>query len=112
MRGEIVSDPGLGFEGGRSLSGIGRIVGRGFSSFRGFGGKGIFRVGGEENVSDLEFGLAGMLGQEFGNERLDEGMEGVVAVGDGGEQVGFDHFAEELAHAGVVEAKRGCDLGG
>ncbi|GHO55140.1 hypothetical protein KSB_36150 [Ktedonobacter robiniae] len=62
-------------------------------------------------MSDLEFGLVRMLGQEFGDEGFDEGMEGVVAMGDGGKQVGFGHFAEELAHAGVVEAKRGCDLG-
>ncbi|GHO74309.1 hypothetical protein KSD_20800 [Ktedonobacter sp. SOSP1-85] len=106
VRGEIVSDPSLGCEGGGSLGGVGRVVERGFR------GWGIVGVGGEEDVSGLEFELAGMLGKEFGGEGFDEGMEGVVAVRDGGEEVGLDHFAEKLAHAGVVEAKGGGDLSG
>lgn len=49
----------------------------------GVGGVGVFGIGGEENVSDLEFGLVGMLGQEFGDERLDEGVKGIVAARGG-----------------------------
>jgi hypothetical protein len=86
MGGEVVSDPGLGCEIGgciRSLGGNGRVVGRGFRSVGGIRGVGVFVIGGEENVSDLEFGLVGMLGQEFGDERLDEGVKGIVAARGG-----------------------------